>query len=148
MADLIVTGIEVTAAALAIPGAATVILFRPLRKMSHRFGQFLDDWGGETSRIGVPARPGVMERLSKIEERQVAVSNEALKTRTEVRTQLVASEKRTAAVLADLDVRLGEAQEQLAVVHHEMLPNGGYSLKDQVNRIDPALNDDGTPKHE
>ena len=40
------------------------------RKVWHTFRRtldFLDDWGGHPERKGVPARPGVMERLQAVE---------------------------------------------------------------------------------
>ncbi|WP_405759415.1 hypothetical protein OG234_13075 [Streptomyces sp. NBC_01420] len=56
--------------AISVIGAVTTVLWRALRASSHlasRAGQFLDDWYGEEERAGVPARPGVMERLGDLE---------------------------------------------------------------------------------
>lgn len=36
-----------------------------------RLGHFLDDWFGESARPGAPARPGIPERLTRVEQ-QVA----------------------------------------------------------------------------
>lgn len=44
--------------------ALAVKVFRGVRRVSH----FLDDWFGEGPRPGVPARPGVMERLDSVEQ--------------------------------------------------------------------------------
>lgn len=38
-------------------------MLRTLRKL----GDFLEDWSGEPPRPGVPGRPGVMDRLARIE---------------------------------------------------------------------------------
>lgn len=38
-----------------------------MSRQMHRVGQMLDDWRGTEARPGVPRRPGVMERLEKIE---------------------------------------------------------------------------------
>lgn len=38
-----------------------------MSRQMHRVSQMLDDWRGTESRPGVPRRPGVMERLEKIE---------------------------------------------------------------------------------
>ena len=38
-----------------------------MSRQMHRVGQMLDDWKGTEGRPGVPRRPGVMERLEKIE---------------------------------------------------------------------------------
>lgn len=39
--------------------------------------------------------------------------------------------------------RLFTIEQQLAVVHHEVQPNGGSSIKDQINRLDPHYTQDG-----
>lgn len=38
-----------------------------LRKLMHRLDNLLEDWNGSEARPGVPRRPGVMERLERIE---------------------------------------------------------------------------------
>ncbi|MFD6936251.1 hypothetical protein ACFWAP_08880 [Streptomyces goshikiensis] len=38
-------------------------------RLGRRVDQFMDDWYGEEGRPGVPDRPGVMERMSGIEDR-------------------------------------------------------------------------------
>lgn len=47
---------------------AGVKVFPWLRKIMH----FIDDVSGEPARAGVPARPGLMERLTVVEEKQDA----------------------------------------------------------------------------
>jgi hypothetical protein len=78
-------------------------------KLSHRMGDFLDDFMGKPARPGVSATPGVMVRLSTIEAKQ-----ETLMRHVTV------------------------VQEQVAVVHHEVRPNEGESMKDQLTRLDDA----------
>ncbi|MFJ5890259.1 hypothetical protein [Streptomyces californicus] len=36
-------------------------------RLGRRVDHFMDDWMGEDERPGVPARPGVIERLSRVE---------------------------------------------------------------------------------
>lgn len=36
-------------------------------QLARRVGHFLDDWNGEPERPGIPARPGVLERLAAVE---------------------------------------------------------------------------------
>lgn len=43
------------------------------RRIVRRVDEFLDDWRGTASRPGVDARPGVMERLGRIEDGQARV---------------------------------------------------------------------------
>ena len=50
--------------ALALVGGA---IARFMYKRDQRWNQFHRDWNGEAARPGVPARPGVMERLSMTE---------------------------------------------------------------------------------
>ena len=38
-----------------------------VRKLMHRLDNLLEDWCGTEARPGVPRRPGVMERLERIE---------------------------------------------------------------------------------
>lgn len=63
-----------------------------------KINDFLEDWRGETARPGYPGRPGVLERLVKLEE-------------------------------------------HVATTSHEVQPNSGSSMKDQLNRIDKAIPD-------
>ncbi|MFI2434615.1 hypothetical protein [Streptomyces sp. NPDC018693] len=59
-------------------GGGTAV-WRVVRAASHLFNrtsQFLDDWYGEEGRPGVPARPGVMERVAGMEERLGRVYHE------------------------------------------------------------------------
>lgn len=79
------TGIPVLDTALVWGGAISVLVgvgtvaWRGIRgalRLSGRAGQFFDDWYGEEGRPGVPARPGVMERVSGIEDRLTRVEHE------------------------------------------------------------------------
>ncbi|MGW2951477.1 hypothetical protein [Streptomyces eurythermus] len=72
----VTTGVPALDATLVWGGAFSLLLavgaalWRVVRGVSHvttRASQFLDDWYGEGERPGVPARPGVMERLSVLE---------------------------------------------------------------------------------
>ncbi|WP_439082045.1 hypothetical protein [Streptomyces sp. WL006] len=45
-------------------------------RLGRRVDHFMDDWTGEEERPGVPARPGVIERVSGIEERLSRVEHE------------------------------------------------------------------------
>lgn len=85
------------ASAIVLLGAALAVLFRAARWVYvfvQKITQFLDDWFGEEARPGVaPKRPGVMERLSRVEA-------------------------------------------NMSTVAHEVVPNGGQSIKDQITRIE------------
>lgn len=61
-----------------------------------KVNEFLEDWRGEEARPGYPGRPGVLERLVKLEE-------------------------------------------HAATTTHEVQPNSGSSMKDQLNRLDKAI---------
>lgn len=62
------------------PIAGSVLLvFFALRKIIpwlRRVGHFLDDWGGEPARPGVPEKPGVMVRLGTLEQRTAAIEQQ------------------------------------------------------------------------
>lgn len=54
-------------------GAVAVIwrwVVRPLVRGGKEVSRFLSDWHGEPGRPGVPARPGVMPRLARLEDTQ------------------------------------------------------------------------------
>ncbi|MFE0763667.1 hypothetical protein [Streptomyces smyrnaeus] len=79
------TGIPALDAVLVWGGAITVltglgtVVWRGLRGVLHlgrRVNEFMDDWAGEEERPGVPGRPGVMERVSAIEDRLERVEHE------------------------------------------------------------------------
>ncbi|MEV0016716.1 hypothetical protein [Streptomyces tendae] len=79
------TGIPAVDAVLVWGGAVSLltgvvtVLWRGVRGAVHlagRTGQFFDDFYGEEERPGVPARPGVLERLSAFEARMTRVEHE------------------------------------------------------------------------
>lgn len=79
------TGIPALDLVLVWGGAFTILAgagtaaWRGIRGTLHlgrRVEQFMDDWIGEEARPGVPGRPGVMQRVSGIEERLARVEHE------------------------------------------------------------------------
>jgi tetrahydromethanopterin S-methyltransferase subunit G len=120
-------------------GAAGFVGRKAWRGM-RRWTRFLDDYEGIPDRDGVAGRPGVMKRLQTIESTVETVSEESRATRVEVQTALQEQERRQAAISADVDVRLADMAEKIEVVHSELTPNGGGSIKDQVTRTDKRLN--------
>ena len=70
---------EAVMSRLGLAVAALVSLWAALRgivRLFARMQHFLDDWFGEEARDGIPARPGVMERLESL-ERAVQEGNDA-----------------------------------------------------------------------
>lgn len=81
------------AGAIGVLGAALAALsrwvVRPMFRLIRQVREFLDDWNGEEARPGVPGRPGVMERLSRIEWHvgngsEVRLRDVVYETRTEL----------------------------------------------------------------
>ncbi len=62
-------------AVLALASGAVVIARRIARGL-RRVGHLVDDLAGEPSRRGVPARPGVMERIAEVETKVETVRKE------------------------------------------------------------------------
>ncbi|WP_284576871.1 hypothetical protein [Streptomyces sp. 2P-4] len=48
--------------------AVLVRFARAAARTWERVDQFVDDWYGQPERAGVPARPGVLERVARIEQ--------------------------------------------------------------------------------
>lgn len=92
-----------------------VKVFPFLRKITH----FIDDVAGEPARPGVVARPGLMERLSVVEEKQDEQS-----------------------------VSLAQQSAALAVVRHEVTTNHGSSLKDAVKNLERKFDEHLETKNE
>lgn len=76
------TGFSELDSAVVWIGAITVVLgalgvvwrwSKGIRRVAVRFDQFADDWQGTEERPGVPARPGVMERLASFDDRLYSV---------------------------------------------------------------------------
>ena len=61
----LVAGLILTTAT--IIGLLWKVIVRPLRTVSRRIQDFLDDWFGEEPRPGQPERPGAMARLAQLE---------------------------------------------------------------------------------
>ena len=54
------------------------------RKIARRVSDFLDDWNGEPSRPGVPAQPGVMERIRNLDDGQLNIIDRLKRVEHEV----------------------------------------------------------------
>lgn len=65
-----VTGVDTlvvwSLAITAILGGIALV-WRAVRRIARTVDEFAEDWNGTPPRRGVPARPGVMERLDRIE---------------------------------------------------------------------------------
>lgn len=101
--------------------AALVVVLGALaaigRKVWRRVSQFLDDWNGEPPRRGVEARPGVMERMKALDDGNLHII---------ARVAAVEEAERSTA-------------QRLRAIESELHPNGGGSLRDQVNVIRDAV---------
>lgn len=106
---------------------ATVVLrmlWRPVRRLMH----FIDDVAGEEERPGQDARPGLMERIAAIEDKQ-----------THVERFVAATEAHREETGRTLDKIL----DDVAASRHQLGPNGGRSVLDRVDalhsKVDAAL---------
>ena len=90
-------------------GAITaIILFAgKLVKFIKKVIHFLDDFIGEEERPGMPARPGLSERISKMEECMGSVKGQ-----------------------------MSEIKEDIDEIKIEMRPNSGTTIRDSLNRIE------------
>lgn len=78
------------------------VIARLLWRLGRGLGQMLEDWRGQPARPGVPAKPGVMERLAQVEE-------------------------------------------NLTDIRHEVKPNSGLSMRDDISRIHQATTGQPAP---
>ena len=77
--------------------------WRSVRAFFRRLADFLDDWFGEPARPGVPARPGMGERVQGLEEK-----------------------------MPGMEAALAENAEALAEVRYHVQPNHGGSAHDDL----------------
>lgn len=64
--------------ALTLAAAVGALAWKAVRgtlRLGGKIEQFIDDWNGEEERPGVPARPGVMERVGGIEDRMTGIED-------------------------------------------------------------------------
>ena len=79
---------------------------RPVFRAARKAANFIDDVTGEPARAGVPARPGLMDRVLSVETSVVDIGR------------------------------------RLTLIEHELHPNSGQSLRDQVDVIREAVTGD------
>lgn len=96
-------------------------------KFFRAVGQFvhmIDDMAGTKERKGVPARPGIMERLGTIETSQAQQQV----------TQNAHTEQ-----LNGLSAEMAEQSRMITAVSHEVHFNNGSSVKDSAVRTEAAV---------
>ncbi|GAB3224083.1 hypothetical protein GCM10027447_12320 [Glycomyces halotolerans] len=79
------------AAIVALGAAATVLwkLGRGVVRLLRQVRTFLEDWNGEPERPGVPARPGVLERLERLDAQVHPNSGSSLRDAVDETRQLL-----------------------------------------------------------
>lgn len=86
-----------------------------------RVFRLIDEWAGEPPSPGNPdGRPGLLERLFNIEKGVAAIPPLLLR-------------------VGALEARVTALEERTAAVEAELLPNGGGSLRDSVDRVAAAV---------
>lgn len=78
-------------AIVALGAAATVLwkLGRGVVRLLRQVRTFLEDWNGEPERPGVPARPGVLERLERLDAQVHPNSGSSLRDAVDETRQLL-----------------------------------------------------------
>lgn len=129
------TAIVAAVAVIGLVGPVTVWLMRKGLRLGKRIGYFLDDFMGTPARPGVEAAPGVMARLQTLTESQAKLAED----REVVQETLVKQTAETKQLMVGFGQRLTSIEVKVSEIHHETQPNGGDSMKDQMNRVDQAL---------
>jgi hypothetical protein len=109
----VVTAMLTALAALGVAG-------RWVWQTGRKLARLADDLTGEPARPGMPnGRPGVLDRLSSMEDGQTAQLD-----------RLSSIEERL--------LTLGTVESRLGAVEAQLKPNGGGSLRDAVDMLKPA----------
>lgn len=108
--ELIITENIITLAAIITAITVLIVAFRKTSKFVKRIVHFFDDYFGEEERPGVERRPGMSERLTKME-----------------------------GCLEKVDSRFNVIEYKIENIDSELKPNHGSSLRDAINRIEERL---------
>jgi hypothetical protein len=99
-------------ASIALTTVLSGFLIWGFRKVVHMFirvTRFLDDFMGEPAREGVPARPGIMSRMQKVEEIATEVHHQVYPNGG---TSMSDTVTKTAGAVADLTNRMDRWEKQ------------------------------------
>ena len=107
MKDWIIAENILTVAAIITAITVLIVAFRKTSKVVKKAVHFFDDYFGEEERPGVERRPGMSERLSKME-----------------------------GCLNKVDERFSTLEYKIENIEKELQPNSGTSLRDAINRIE------------
>jgi hypothetical protein len=119
-ANVLLTGAVITALSATI--GALVFLWKKIAKIVGKFDQIYDDWSGLPDRPGVPGHAGVMERLERMEDRQVFFEG--------VVTPNGGSSLRDAVdQIASLGGRLEKRSDTIELLLRQHLKDGEYLLE-------------------
>jgi len=106
MNDLVVIDTVILVASVMAAMTVIIVFISKGFKVIKKFIHFLDDFIGEEERPGSPARPGVSERLTGLED-----------------------------TVKDINVKFNEMNEKVIFIEKELHPNHGTSMRDAVDRI-------------
>ncbi len=95
------------------------VLIRKIYPISRRFMHLIDDLGGEAARPGVPARPGLMERVASVEQAS-----------HETRERLETVETATSQLLRNGGSRLADAAYRVEATQREDAIRAGRDVVD------------------
>lgn len=98
-----------------IIGALVRFVFRPLWRLTVKTGHFLDSWNGEPARDGLPARPGVVDRIVAIEYQVHSNDGGSIKDAVgRIESKVDAQTEAAATVKAALEAEQAKVRTELA----------------------------------
>lgn len=124
------------------------IWFRSINHLIQAIQEFLDDWRGTPSEGGVPATPGIMQRMHMLESNQttlmqrqgeiadvaIGVAKAQETTATEVTARFDRGSEKMDALAASIAATNDRVCKIETKVTTELSPNGGSSIKDNVTK--------------
>lgn len=114
MQEVVVAVLENVTAGVIVAGAGAALLW--FTRMPKKLVHMVDDWFGEEARPGVPARPGVMERLQTMDDSIVQIQHEVnFNSGKSIKDAVHRTDENVAQVAGDVTEVAGKLDKHIAL---------------------------------